>query len=457
MTLHKEKRPSLAFQLMKGLFVPFLIMAGLIGMIAFFSAQDEISEVYDSQLISSAQQLWHLSRNSETLAHLQIGEKDPHLSLEDQAALEDYAKWRSFSVWRKGVLLLTSETAPSNLIERRSGGFSDLKNGKDAWRIFTFIVPEDGITVEVGEKLAARQVISERIVWGVSLPLLLALPIILFVMWLGIRWGLKDLRSFAAAIESRSANDLSRVGSAAIPIEIAPVAEAVDQLLSKLERSLAQERLFTDNAAHELRTPLAALGLQADVIRNARSARERDAMLSELTKGVARVSRLLDQLLTLARVSHTPVDYRQVELLSACREALKEAYAKAHSKDVVLSLSGDEGGLVLANQAHLAILLGNLIDNAIKYAPKGSLVEVYVRHESQKVVVYIRDRGPGIPESERSKVFTRFYRVKGSGEPGSGLGLSIAQSLGELLNAELQLLSPSEESGLLVRLAFPSV
>lgn len=452
MTEIAKRRPSLTIQLLVGTLVPMLLVITLSALIAFFSAQDEISEVYDSQLITSAQQLWAISRSNDDVEDMTFGVKDKHLSPEDQDALADYAKWRSFRVWRKGELVMTSDKGPALLRPKTIAGFSEIVDGRDAWRIFTFIVPEDGITVEVAEKLKARRVISGRIVVGVTVPLLLSLPVILLVLWLGIRWGLRDLRHFATAIKSRSPSDLSRVGSTATPAEIAPVADSVDQLLTKLERSLAKERLFTDNAAHELRTPLAALSLQAEVIRNARTAREREPMLDELSKGVARTSRLLDQLLTLARVGHTPIERRSLNIYQVARDGIRDIYPKAQAKGIELSLVGEETAFATSNASLLALLISNILDNAVKYAPANSAVDMALTSDGDKLIIAIRDHGPGIPENERENVFARFYRLKGRSQTGSGLGLSIVQTLCELLATQVILVTPAEGNGLLVKI-----
>ncbi|WP_081714558.1 ATP-binding protein [Asticcacaulis sp. AC466] len=448
------RRPSLTLQLLVGIAAPFLMVIGLIGIIAYLSAQDEISEVYDSQLISAAQQLAIIARNDGSAGDMRIRRYDPHLATGDQAALDDYARWRTYRVWRKGQLLLASEGGPSGLTPHLPTGFSQLKTAAGGWRIFTFRAPESDLTVAVTESLAARREVSIRVVWGLCLPLLLVLPIILLMVWLGIRFGLKDLTRFAADVRRRSPDDLSRVDHDTLPAEIAPVAESVNQVLDKLERSLAQERLFTDNAAHELRTPLAALVVQMDVLRNATNDAEREPMLDDLSQGVNRAARLLDQLLILARVRHTPVQPVPVNLYQAAGDVIRDHYAKAKAKTIELSLNGDEEASPLSNRPLLAILIGNLVDNAIKYAPNGSSIELTVAATPEGASLVVCDQGPGIPENERTQVFTRFYRLKGRTESGSGLGLAIVKTLGDLLGANIVLFTPAGGVGLGVKVEF---
>jgi two-component system sensor histidine kinase QseC len=448
------RRPSLTLQILLGVAVPFLIVTALIGFIAYASALDEISEVYDSQLITTSQELWQLARSDDDLETISVGAHDLGLDREDQHALDDYARWRSFRVWRQGQLVIASDNAPALSVPVGAKGFRDDERNGAKWRIFTLIEPRDNIVVEVSEKLRARREVSERVVWGVSLPLLLILPIIGLAVWFGIRWGLRDLRGFATAVRQRSFDDLSRIPTDRTPRELAPLSESLNHLLGKLERSLAQERLFTDNAAHELRTPLAALGVQVAVARNAKTPDERDAMLDDLGHGVERSSRLLDQLLTLARIRHIPADSQPVNLYQAASETIQAAYAKARTKSVELSLSGAEDAVISVRRPLLDLLIGNLVDNAIKYSPAGGEVAVTIAKAQGIYILTLRDHGPGIPSSERENVFTRFYRVKGNTEPGSGLGLSIVRSISEILAVDIRLFTPADNEGLGVELRF---
>lgn len=449
------KRPSLTLQILLGVAVPFLIVTALIGFIAYFSAEDEISEVYDSQLITSAQELYQLARTDGTPLGLRLGDRDLGLDQEDQEALDEYASWRSFRVWKDGRQIISSENAPTTAPAKETG-FGFVMSQDRRWRVFTLNEAKEGIVVEVSERMRARREVSRRIVWGVSLPLLFVLPIIFLAVWLGIRWGLRDLCGFATAVKQRSFNDLSRIPADSTPRELTPLSESLNHLLGKLERSLAQERLFTDNAAHELRTPLAALGVQVAVARNATTPDERDAMLDDVGQGVERTSRLLDQLLTLARLSHAPADNLPVNLYQAASDAIQAAYTKAHAKSIELSLSGTEDAIITVRRPLLDLLIGNLLDNAIKYSPEGREVAMSISRTGQTCLLTLRDHGAGIDPAEREQVFGRFYRVKGNMAPGSGLGLSIVRSICEILAVDIRLFTPADNEGLGVELRFKS-
>ncbi len=449
------KQRSLKTQLLICVAVPVTMLILLVSAVAYVSAKNEINEVYDSQMITAANVLWLMNRDEshEDRPEVRMSSKIIDLDKMDQKALSEYAKWRSFRFWRNGKLMVTSDNAPQD-DQPLKKGFTDLEVEGHRWRVFTLYVPEENIVVEVAEKHTARVVIVKNIVLGLLGPLLLALPLLFMLVWKGIQWGLKDLRLFTEAIDQRSPDDLSRVDVQPTPQEIRPLSRALNDLLQKLETSLLQERLFTDNAAHELRTPLATLGIQADVILHARNEAERSGMVQELQKGVRRASRMLDQLLTLARMRHQDIVREPLNLYDQAREAIKQIYPIALTKHIECSLSGDEGITLLSSAPMLAILLGNLLENSIKYSPEGSLVTVHVG-EQEGAFLTVTDQGPGIPEEERENVFKRFYRVKGNLEPGTGLGLAIVRVVAESLQARVTLFTPESGLGLGVRLHFP--
>ncbi|WP_443751019.1 ATP-binding protein [Asticcacaulis solisilvae] len=446
-------RPSLATQILKGIALPFLLVTVLIGVIAWISASDEISEIYDSNLTTTAQELWLLSHADNGGSRLSIDPRAMHMTPDDQDALDDYARWRRFRVWKGHALLIASDNSPPPNSGRYPRGFTTIRLNGETWRVYTMRSPGDDTTVEVSEKFEARSEVSGKIVWGVTLPLLFVLPIIGLLVWLGVRWGLRDLRGFASGVGERTPEDLSPIDEA-VPVELTPLSRALNQLLAKLQHSLAQERLFTDNAAHELRTPLAALGVQAEVARNAGPGPERERLLDALSDGVQRTSALLDQLLTLARLQHATAEAVPVTLEEVVADAIRTAYPKARDRRIELSLSGEADITFRTRRAMVALLLGNLLDNAIKYAPEGSAVEVAIGVEDGRPAVTVRDHGPGIPEAERDAVFTRFYRGKGRTEPGSGLGLAIVRTICDILPADIALETPGDGTGVSAKVRF---
>jgi signal transduction histidine kinase len=449
-----RKAPRLAVDIMKG--VTFLVALILVAVAttAWLSAEDEIVEIYDSQLVNAATVLWSLTQDGAPHTSVALDEDKLPLDSADRKALRAYSKWRSFRVWQNGLLLRqagpSSGAAPSPL----PAGFTDRDVAGVEWRTYTLYVPADHIVVEVSEMTHARNLLIERVVRDLIIPLLIAAPLSMLAIWLGIKWGLCNLQGFASAVGARSSNDLSPIDFDRTPEEIIPLATSLNNLLVDLARSLEQERRFTDSAAHEMRTPLATLNAQASAMLNARNIAERKKAAVGLTKGVKRASRLLDQLLTLARIRHAPMADTTFNLYDHARDAIREIFPKANEKRIELSLSGDETAYLTSKPTLLAIMLNNLLDNALKYAPEDSAVSVSVTANG----ITICDQGPGIPAAERELVFTRFYRSEGVTQTGSGLGLSIVRNIADLLSADITLSAPIPEQGpghgLCVRVTF---
>jgi len=444
-----KRAPSLTWRLFAGIGVPVAAIIALIAVIGFGAATSEINEVYDSQLAISAQSLLHAAESQAAAANLNdisvLGAPPASADGGEEDGIDEYARWHSFRVWHNGRVVLSSPNAPAR--PPRGPGYASETMGGDTWRVYTLI--QGAYAVETRENVDARGEEIEKILTGLMVPLGLLLPVIAAVLWFGIRLGLGGLRGFATAVGARSPDDLSRI-DAAVPAEMAPVLEAVNGLLSRLDESRDQERAFTDTAAHELRTPLAVIKAQAEVIAGARTPEERATAVAELGKGVDRATRLLEQLLTLARLHHLPPQYIDIALMDQAREAIKDVYPLAARKGLDLRLIGDEAAQVRTDPAQLHLILRNILENAAKYAAPGTAIDIAVAAGE----VIVRDRGPGIVETERDKVFTRFYRIQGTREPGSGLGLSIVRTAAQQLGCDVHLFTPDEGDGLGVRIVF---
>jgi signal transduction histidine kinase len=437
--------PSLTWRLFAGIGLPVAAIVVVIGLLGFRAATGEINEVYDSQLAISAQSLLTAARNQGSAASVS-GAPPPAADGGEEGGIDEYARWHSFRVWKDGRVVLASPNAPAG--PPGPAGYRSVSAGNDTWRVYS--LGQGGYTVETRENVKARGEEIDKILTSLILPMALLLPVIAAVLWFGIRLGLRGLRGFAAAVASRSPDDLSRIDSD-VPGEMAPVVEAVNGLLERLEESLDQERAFTDNAAHELRTPLAVLKAQAEVVAGARNAAERSAAIAELELGVRRAARVLEQLLTLARLRHAPPQVTDIRLMDQAREAIKDVYPSAAPKGIALRLAGDEAATARTDPALLHLILRNVLDNAAKYGPADSAVDICVA-EGQ---IIVRDRGPGVSAGEREKVFTRFYRAHDAVEPGSGLGLSIVRTAARQLGCAVELFTPRDGGGLGVRINFP--
>jgi len=225
-----------------------------------------------------------------------------------------------------------------------------------------------------------------------------------------------------------------------------------------LDAALAAQRRFTADAAHELRTPLAALKLQLDMARRAVDTADRDAAYADLDARVRRASHPVDQLLTLARIEPEAraETTAECDLVALAKEAIVARAPLAADKHVDLGLAREAPGVVRGDPATLAVLMSNLIDNALRYTPRGGRVDVAVDRAPEAVVFSVSDTGPGIAPDERERVFDRFYRAGASSEPGSGLGLSIVKRIADAHHASIELGAPAAGPGLIVTVRFPA-
>jgi two-component system OmpR family sensor kinase len=281
----------------------------------------------------------------------------------------------------------------------------------------------------------------------------------ILIAWIVGR-AVRPVRGFAGALRRRRPEDVRPVAVDGLPDEVRPVAEALNELLARLRAALDREHAFLADAAHELRTPLTALDLQAQAVVEARGD-GRDAALGDLRAGVARVARLVEQLLAVAREQHgsaaSPVPLDLDELV---RRTVAEFVPLAEAAGIDLGIESADPVRVAGDADALRRLLGNLLDNAIRYTSSGGRVDVSVRREAgtpSRAVVTVTDKGPGIPAGERERVFARFHRVPGTAGTGSGLGLALVRSIAARHDGEVVLEDGPGGCGLRAVLRLPAL
>lgn len=424
------------------------VSIGWLAMLAFsyVDAHHEIDELLDAQLVQVGQTLLTLA-----------AEADDDIA-EEGAIGHKYQKRLRFQVWtRHGELLLRSADAPTTPMATQDG-FSEVveadgKHGR--WRYYSQWDRKRKLRVEVGENHHVRDELVGHIAWRLLVPALFGLPLLGAWIWLATRRGLAPLGEVARDIAGREPTRLTPVTPASAPEEIRPLVEAINGLFARVESALESERQFTADAAHELRTPLAALAAQAQVAARARDDAERSHALEQLAAGTLRAARLVDQLLTLARVDseHAVRPAQSVALDRLAEEVCADHGAQALAKDIALELDAAPA-TVPGDAGLLRILLRNLVDNAIRYTPAGGRVAVTVAAGAAGTTLSVADSGPGIPESERERVFERFSRLAGQEIEGSGLGLSIARRIADLHGARIVLGETVKSGGLKVELLF---
>jgi len=417
----------------------------------FFDARKEIGEMLDAHLAQSAGLI---------AAQLEHELDDEH----ETTLPRQYKHERkiAFQVWdKKGRLLLRSSSAPETRLQSQSEGYGDARIGGKRWRIFSRWDESRHYVVQVGERYELREELAESVASHLLHPLYFALPALALLIWLAVGAGLAPLAGVAREVARRAPDNLAHLDEGNVPREISPLIAALNALFDRLRSSLEQERRFTADAAHELRTPLAAVKTQAQVALGATDDAARGRALANVVSGADRAARLVEQLLVLARLDpQTALPPGQtVDLLVLAQQGVAEIVPAAAAKGVEVGLAADEppGASPVAGDAVLlAVLLRNLLDNAVRYTPAGGQVEVALRHDGAGVSLAVADTGPGIPEAERGRVFDRFHRVLGSGEEGSGLGLSIVSRIAELHRAGVSLGAGPDGRGLRVEVSFPA-
>jgi len=332
-------------------------------------------------------------------------------------------------------------------------------NGEE-WRTFT--LKDSGLTIQVSNPVAHRLTVFRRIALSLLLPLGLMVAVVGGLIWLAVGRALRPLMRVRAGIIDQNVGNLRALDTGHLPEEVAPLGEALNDLLRKLEHAFAMERTFIADAAHELRTPLTAVRLQSQLVQSALDAESRGKALVQLLAGVDRASHLVEQLLQLARFEPEaqPFKFVDIRLDRLAKQVVGDFSAQADRKRLDLGIGVCQPVLVRGDMESLRVMLSNLVDNALRYTPEGGRVDVDVAHVGEQAILSVSDTGPGIPETHRERVFDRFYRLAESDIPGSGLGLSIVKQVALRHGGDILLdsvLDGQTARGLRVRFIMPAL
>ena len=396
---------------------------------SYLDARHEVNELLDAHLAQSA-----------SLIVAQVGHDLEEIDLEHAPNGDRRAAHVAFQVWERGtVLRLHSAGAPSSRLSALEEGYSDATIGGRRWRVFSTWDAGHRILVQIAERDETRREIAAGIAANLLLPLLFALPVLALFVWLGIGRAVSPLDRLGQDAQARRADDLHPFAEQGAPREVLPLVRSLNALFERVARLIENERRFTADAAHELRTPLAALKTQAQVAKAAQDETSRRHALDGVIEGCDRATRLVEQLLTLARLEPQAAHpTERFDLAGLAREVIAELAPFALAKEVEIELRRADPVAVEGQRALLSVLLRNLVDNAVRYSPRGSGVKVDVAAGGEGATLCVTDAGPGVAPGERARLGQRFYRVLGTGEPGSGLGISIAQRIAELHSARLR-------------------
>jgi two-component system sensor histidine kinase QseC len=405
----------------------------------------EIAEVYDAQLATNARLLQGVMRMplaGQEHAQLYQAFNQALGQAEPKVDGHPYESKIAFQVWDlQGNQLVHTRSAPSLTRAPTYTGFSDINDlGKHQWRTFVLKDEAYNLLIWVGERDDVRSDLVNRIVRHTVLPNLIGSLLLMGAIWLAIGWGLKPLADLAAILRGRHPGSLEPLQLAPLPSELEPMQAALNRLLGQIQEVLSRERRFIADAAHEMRTPLAVLRVHAQNVLEAQNDEQRRESLNYLVVGVDRTTRLVNQLLTIARLEPGagPIKTQQGDLVAVVRESLAQMTPWVLSRGLELSFECNEPARPLSTDfAAIDVALQNLITNAVNFSPANAQINVTLVFKHDGYELSVADQGPGISESDRERLFERFYS-KGN-DQGVGLGLAIVQTVAMRLGGEVKL------------------
>ena len=418
-----------------------LAVAGLAAAAAtYFSARDEVDTLLDEELRQVA-----LSLRDHAVLDLR--------RLESVAANPDQRVL--VQIWDPAFdRPYVSRIVGDGPMPRTEEGYVTLVHAGRSWRAFALYTGRQ--LIQVAQPTALRTELAARTAWRLLMPVLVLLPFLGLAGWWIVGRGLAPLGRITSAVKERSPTALTPVPSDGLPQEIRPLADSLNDLLARLDQSFALQRRFAADAAHELRTPLTALNLQVQLAERAQGDEDRARAFERLRQGIRRATRLVQQLLTMARLDPdaAAAPPAAVEVGTLVSSVVDEARTTARERSVELACRDTSGGATVSgSEDALRILFNNVVDNAVRYTPPGGRVSVACERDRDNVQVAIEDTGPGIPEEERERVFDRFYRGRSAAGSGTGLGLAIVSQVAEMHRGRVALeTAPAGGLRVLVRL-----
>ena len=432
------REPSIFKRLFITLFGLLLVLFCLSSVLVYHSISEHLNQSKDTELVNSSHSLWDSLKND-------LAKTPAPLQEEIRKEIPPNSHLHNFRVWKNNQVVFQSDNSFEDSPAAKPD-FSEKKLGDAPWRTYAYYISQENIIIEVSENLLSRKMLINDIFKGFLESSILLLPLLASLLFLSLRYGLKGLSHMETQLNLRGPEMLGNLEiEQKIPKELKPLQRAINYLLEKLRDKITSEKQLIDNAAHELRTPLAAVKLHAQLANEATNEHDRAESMEDLFSTITDATELLEQLLALSRIAVEQVGKRQIKLYEV---AEKVAYKYSNLRNVELKLDGDRKAEALCDEKLLEILLGVFLDNAIKFSTKNGIINLNI----SKNKIEIADNGPGIPMSEREKVFERFYRGKHKIQS-NGLGLAIAKQICELLDIKIEL-ADAHGGGLLVLLTF---
>lgn len=430
---------SIQWQLISSLSIGLLLATFLAGWGIYAVSHQEANKLFDYYLQQAALSTpIHLDEQAEYSENELLGEDI------------------FVQVWNPEGELIYSSNEDFTMPRYKNLGFQDINAFNSSWRVYTSA--RRGHYIQVAQPDSKRDLLATNLALRSLSPFIILIPLLLLLTSWIVKRNLRPLNQMTLAIKQRSPVDLTPIATQGQPSELAPITQALNDLLERLEHTLVAQHEFIANASHELRSPLTALKLQIQIAERAKTEQQRLQAIQKLSERIDRAIHLVEQLLTLARHDTPTVEKEWVQLNALIQSVAQEYQVLAQNKGLTLKVITPSQALtVLANESALTILIKNLMDNALKYTPSGGSIRIGAKASPLHIECWIEDTGIGIPETERQRVFERFYRASNHQERGSGLGLAIVSNIAKQLGATLKLSTPTSGQGLLVILQFPQL
>jgi two-component system sensor histidine kinase QseC len=437
---------SLQRRLLIWVLAAVLAIWSTVAVTSWFDARHELNELLDAHLAESA-----------ALLFLQEGDDFD----DDDSELPEIARRRrpeqrvAFQIWSHNRLVVKSSMAPRSPLSDRSSGFSTVNIGGVRWRVFAVSRRQSNSRIFIGERVDARDEVLWAMTRNLLWPLAVALPALGVLIVLAVRTALRPLNDLSRTVAGREASSLESLPSTNIPREVQPLVAELNALFARVRAVFDNERRFTADAAHELRTPLAAIRAHAQAAMGAANDTEREPSLQALLTGCDRVTHLIEQLLTLARFeSSASASSEPIDLDDLARGVTAELAPQALAKAQRIEMNSAGRCPIQSQSAMLGVLLRNLLDNAIRYSPSGAFIRLTLGKNGAPSLT-LEDSGPGLSAEQQSRLGERFFRVLGSDESGCGLGWSIVRRIAQAHGLELITGRSKELGGFQVTVKWP--
>ncbi len=436
---------SLRLDILRAMILP-LAVAGLLTLTAALAAiYHEVAEVYDSTLAQYTRLIAEKTDDDLTAT--------PNAIFDDFPSYKYERKITYRIITDDGRQITSSQEAPKPPADLPAG-FSDHTVGGKPWRFLSVYDSENKRSIIMAERYAIRHELAFQLILSIFIPAVLFALIAVSIIWRATTKGLSRLTILSEQVDRRAIDDLSAIHGN-IPVEIAGLLDALNRLLARLSDSFAREREFTDNAAHELRTPLATIKIQAQVMaRTQELSPELRQQLDLLLQGIDRATALTASLLAFARLQNESGKMESLDFAEVLRKEAGELEAEAQTREVSLNIriSGDTYSNASADG--ISVLIRNIVQNAIKFSPQTGRVDIELTGDAGKIILAVKDSGRGIAPAHRGKVFERFYRIEKSRVSGTGLGLAMAKWVADIHGGRIDI-SDNHPQGTVFTASFP--